>query len=40
MGPTEPRHREPVNIRRFESPSPTYMTEDGEHVIIAKRSRG
>lgn len=29
MGPMRTPHHEPVNIRRFESPSPTYMTEDG-----------
>ena len=40
MGATGTRHREPVNIRRFESPSPTYMTEDGEHIIIAKTEDG
>ena len=36
MGPIGILPQEPVNIWQFESPSPTYMTEDGEHAIIAK----
>ena len=40
LGPTGTPHREPANIRRSESPSPTYVTEDGEHVIIAKTEDG
>jgi hypothetical protein len=40
MGPRGTPHREPANIRRSESPSPTYVTEDGEHVIVAKTEDG